>query len=188
MFHLAGLGGEQFVEFGVFREIICKGQADVVEEQQPVDRLGIGNPGKLLRQNVQPLRQYLPVTRRLVEHIDKVAVLQNVFDLRGRKQVFGVLGRPGGDAAPLSEPFSNLGAVRCGLFLPQKKVELVHEIPSRPANRPVDGAGVPYRVLDNENPRLFQVLAQALDVKADKRRLRMSTVVRWLKKFSEPFT
>ena len=36
---------------------------------------------------------------------------------------------------------------------------------------------VPHRILDNEHPRLFQVFAQTLDVKADSR-LRMSTVVR----------
>ena len=168
MFHLAGLGGEQFVEFGVLRKVICKGQNDIVEKQQPVTRLGIGHIGKLLRLNVQPLRQYLPVAGRLVEHIDEVTVLQNVFDLRGGKQVFGVLGRPGGDTAPLSEPFPNLGAVRGGLFLLQQKVELVHEVPGGPADSSVDGDGVPHRVLDNEHSRLFQVLAQAFDVKADK--------------------
>ena len=166
--NLAGLGGEQFIELGVFREVIRKGQDDIVEEQQPVARLGVGHIGKLFRRNVQPLRQYLPVACRLVEHIDEIAVLQDVFDLRGGKQVFGVLGRPGGDAAPFSEPFPNLGAVRGGLFLLQQKVELVHEIPGGPPNGPVDGDGVPHRVLDNEHPRLFQVLAQALDVKADK--------------------
>ncbi len=58
-------------------------------------------------------------------------------------------------------------------------MELVHEIPSRSANGPVDGDGVPHRVLDNEHTRLFQVLAQALDVKADKavRDVRGGTVV-----------
>ena len=131
-------------------------------------RLGVGHIGKLFGRNVQPLRQYLPVACRLVEHIDEVAVLQNVFDLRGGKQVFGVLGRPGGDTAPLAEAFPNLGAVRRSLFLLQQKVELVHEIPGGAPDGPVDGDGVPHRVLDNEHPRLFQVLAQALDVKADK--------------------
>src|SRR5699024_12406238 len=76
-------------------------------------------------------------------------------------------GRRGGDTAPLAEPLPNLSAVCCGLFLLQQKVELVHEIPGRPSNGSVDGNGVPHRVLDNEHPRLFQVLAQALDVKAD---------------------
>ena len=47
-------------------------------------------------------------------------------------------------------------------------MELVHEIPGRPANGTVNGDGVPYRVLDNEHPRLCQLLAQSLDVKADK--------------------
>ena len=47
MFHLAGLGGEQFIEFGVFWEIIRKGQDDFVEKQQPVARLGVGHLGKL---------------------------------------------------------------------------------------------------------------------------------------------
>ncbi len=95
MFHLAGLGGEQFVEFGILWEVIRKGQDDIVEKQQPVARLGVGHIGKLFGRNIQPLRQDLPVARRLVEHIDEVAVLQDIFDLRGGKQVFGVLGRPG---------------------------------------------------------------------------------------------
>ena len=66
----------------------------------------------------QPLRQYLPVACRLVEHIDEVAVFQDVFDFRGGKQVLGVLGRPGGDAAPFSEPFqiSALYAAVCSSF------------------------------------------------------------------------
>ena len=85
MFYLAGLGGEQFVEFSVLREVIRKGQDDIVEEQQPVTRLGIGHIGKLLRRNVQPLRQYLSVACRLVEHIDEIAVFQDVFNLRGGK-------------------------------------------------------------------------------------------------------
>lgn len=71
MFHLAGLGGEQFVEFGILREVICKRQDDIIEEQQPMTRLGVGHIGKLLRRNVQPLRQYLPVARRLVPSVEK---------------------------------------------------------------------------------------------------------------------
>ena len=92
MFHLAGLGGEQFIEFGVFWEIIRKGQDDFVEKQQPVARLGVGHLGKLFWRDVQPLRQDLPVTRCLVEHIDEVDVLQNVFNLRGGKQVLDIEG------------------------------------------------------------------------------------------------
>ena len=130
--------------------------------------LGVGRIGKLFGRNVQQLRRDLPVARRLVEHIDEIAVLQNVFNHRGRKQILGALDRPGGDAAPLAEPLSNLGAVCRRLFLLQQKMELVHEIPGRPTDSLVDGDGIPHRILDNEYPRLFQVLAQALDVKADK--------------------
>ena len=74
MLHLAGLGGEQFVKFGVFREVIREGQDDIVEEQQPVARLGVGHIGKLLRRDTQPLGQNLPVAGGLVEHINEVAV------------------------------------------------------------------------------------------------------------------
>ena len=59
MFHFAGLGGEESIEFGILWEVIRKGQNDIVEEQQPVTRLGIGHIGKLFRRNAQPLRQIL---------------------------------------------------------------------------------------------------------------------------------
>ena len=130
--------------------------------------VGIGHIGKLLRGDVQPIRQDLPVAGGLIEHIDEIAVFQNVLDLRGGKQIFGVLRRPGRHPAPLSEPFPNLGAICRCLFLLQQKVKLVHEIPGGATDGPVDGDGVPHSVLDNEHTGLFQVLAQALDVEADK--------------------
>ena len=46
-------------------------------------------------------------------------------------------------------------------------MELVHEIPCGAPDGPVDGNGVPHRVLDNEHPWFFCVLAQSFDVKAD---------------------
>ena len=92
MFHLAGLGGEQLVKLRVLGEVVRKGQDHIVEEQQPMARLGVGHIGKLFRRNAQPLRQNLAVAGGLVEHIDKIAVLQDVLDLRGGEQVLGVLG------------------------------------------------------------------------------------------------
>ena len=89
MLYLAGPGGEQLVKLGILRKVIRKRQDDVIEEQQPVARLGVGHIGKLFRRNVQPLRQYLPVARSLVEHIDKIAVFQDVFNLRAVQQVVG---------------------------------------------------------------------------------------------------
>ena len=47
-------------------------------------------------------------------------------------------------------------------------MKFVHKIPSGPPNGAVHRDGVPYRVLDNEHPRLFQVLAKPLDIEADK--------------------
>ena len=47
MFHLAGLGGKQFIKLGILREIIRKRQDEIVEEQQPVARLGVGHIGKV---------------------------------------------------------------------------------------------------------------------------------------------
>ncbi len=167
MLHLAGLGGEQLVKLRVLGEVVRKGQDHIVEEQQPVARLGIGHIGKLFRGDVQPLRQDLPVAGGLVEHIDEVAVLQDVLDLRGGEQVLGVLGRPGRHPAPFSKPLPDLRRIGRRLLLLQQKVELIHEIPGGAADGPVDGDCVPHRVLDNEHPRLFQVFAQALDVKAD---------------------
>ena len=168
MFHLAGLGGEQLVKLCILREVIREGQDDIVEEQQPVSRLGVGHIGKLLRRDTQPLRQDLAVAGGLVEHIDEIAVFQDVLDLRGGEQVLGILGGPRRHPAPFSKPFPNLGAVRRGLLLLQQEVELIHEIPGGASDGPVDGDRIPHRVLDNEHPWLFQVFAQALDVKADK--------------------
>ena len=167
MLHLAGLGGEQLVKLRVLGEVVRKGQDHIVEEQQPMARLGIGHIGKLFRRNAQPLRQNLAVAGGLVEHIDEIAVFQDVLDLRGGEQVLGVLGRPGGHPAPFSKPFPDLRRIGRRLLLLQQKVELIHEIPGGAADGPVDGDRIPHRVLDNEHPRLFQVLAQTLDVKAD---------------------
>ena len=84
------------------------------------------------------------------------------------QQIFGVLRRSGRDAAPLSETLPNLRAVCRRLFLLQEQVKFVHEIPGGPSNGAVHRDGVPHRVLDNEHPRLFQILAEALDIEADK--------------------
>ena len=168
MLYLAGLGGEQPVKLRVLGEVVRKGQDHIVEEQKPMARLGIGHIGKLFRRNAQPLRQNLAVAGGLVEHIDEVAVFQDVLNLRGGEQVLGVLGRPGRDAAPFSEPFPDLRRIGRRLLLLQQEVEFVHEIPGGAPDGPVDGDGIPHRVLDDEHTGLFQVLAQALDVKADK--------------------
>ena len=139
-----------------------------MEEQKAAAGVRVGHIGKLLGGDVQPFRHQLAVARGEVQQIDKIAVFQNVFDLRRGKQVLRVLRCPGRDAAPLSETLPDLGAVCRRLFLLQEQVKFVHEIPGGPPNGAVHRDGVPYRVLDNEHPRLFQILAEALDIKADK--------------------
>ena len=132
--YLAGLGGEQLVKLRILREVVRKGQDDIVEEQQPVARFRISHIGKLLRRNAQPLRQNLPVAGDLFEHIDEVVVLQDVLDLRGGEQVLGILGRARRHPAPLAEAFPNFRQIGRGLLLLQQKVELVHEIPGGAAD------------------------------------------------------
>ena len=129
-------------------------------------RLGIGHIGKLFGRSIQPFPSIFRSPSAWLS-IYEVTVFQNVFDLRGEKQIFEILGHPGGDAAALAEPFPNLGTVCCGLLLLQQKVGPVHEIPGRPANGTVGGDGAPHHILNNEPLGIFQVLVLALDVKSD---------------------
>ena len=119
----------------------------------------------MLRGNVQSLRKDATVAGRLIEQANEVAVFQNVFDLRGRKQVFHVLRRPGRDAAPFSEPLPNLAGESRRLFLAQKQMELVAEIPRCLALAAVLGHTAPNLVLDNEHPQLFELFSQLFNIK-----------------------
>ena len=71
----------------------------------------------------------MPVAGCLVEHINEIAVLEDVFDFSAGQQILDVLGDTCGYAAPFSEPLPNLDAVCCGLFLFQQEVELVYIVP-----------------------------------------------------------
>ena len=57
----------------------------------------MGDVRHLLRGDIELLRKDSPVTRRLVEHDDEVAVLKDVLDLPAGKQVLDVLGDAGRD-------------------------------------------------------------------------------------------
>ena len=63
------------------------------------------------------LRQNLPVTARLVEHIHEVGVFKDVLHLAAAQKVFDILRDARGNAAPLSEPLPNLHRIGGGLFL-----------------------------------------------------------------------
>ena len=52
----------------------------------------------------------------LIEKVQEVRVLKDVFYLVGLQQVFDVLGQPRGNAAPFSEALPNLHGIGCRLF------------------------------------------------------------------------
>ena len=76
--------------------------------------------GQLMGGDVQLLGENLPVACRLIEHIDEVAVLQDVGDLRAGQEVLAVLGNSGRHPAPFSEPLPNLYAPTRQLAFRQK--------------------------------------------------------------------
>lgn len=83
------LGGHDTVQLGVLREVVNEGQDRVAVEQQPLALAGVGHIRKLMRRNVELLRQNLPVASGLIEHIDEIAVLKDVLNLAAGQQVVG---------------------------------------------------------------------------------------------------
>jgi hypothetical protein len=71
-------GRKDAVEFKVFREVVNKGQDHVTEKQQPFTFAGVGNVGKLMRADIELLCEDLPITVRLIEHINEVRILKNI--------------------------------------------------------------------------------------------------------------
>ena len=55
--------------------MIDKGDNHIPEKQKPFAGAGMGHIGKLVRGNPQLLRQNLPVSLGLVQHVDKIRVL-----------------------------------------------------------------------------------------------------------------
>ena len=113
----------------------------------------MGHIGKLVRADVELLRQYLPVPGCLIEHIDEVAVLKDVLNLAGGQQVLDILGDAGGDAAPFPKAFPDFHAPTCKFPL-QKQVELIAVVAGGLASRPVDGDTVPHLIVIGNPPLL----------------------------------
>ena len=109
----------------------------------------------------------MPVAGCLVEHINKIAVLEDILDFPAGQQVLDVLCNSCRHTAPFSEPLPNLDAICCGLFLFQQEVELVYIVPGVLFAVAVDGDTVPDLILDDEHTKLFQLLAQLFDVETD---------------------
>lgn len=89
MGNLAGLCREKPVQLRILRKLVLEGQDHILEEQKAAAGVRVGHIGKLLGGDVQPLRHQLAVASRQVQQVDEIAVFQNVFDLRGGKQVVG---------------------------------------------------------------------------------------------------
>ena len=109
----------------------------------------------------------MPVAGCLVEHINEIAVLEDILDFSAGQQILDVLGDACGYAAPFSEPLPDFDAICCGLFLFQQEVELVYIVPGVLFAVAVDGDTVPDLILDDEHPQFFQLFAQLLDVETN---------------------
>ena len=81
-----------------------------------------------MRGNIQLFGQDRTVAGSLVEHIQKVAVLEDIFHLAGGQQILHVLRNAGRDAAPLTEPFPDLHGIGRRLFLAEQQMEFVHVV------------------------------------------------------------
>ena len=75
------LGGHDAVELGILGEPVHKRQNDGTIKKQPFAFTAMGDIGELMGRNIQMLCENLTVARCLVEHIDIVRVLKDVFDL-----------------------------------------------------------------------------------------------------------
>ena len=69
--------------------MIDKWDNHIPKEQKPLAGAGMGHIGKLVRGNPQLLFQNLPVSLRLVQHVNEVRVFKDILDLMGSQQVVG---------------------------------------------------------------------------------------------------
>ena len=148
--------------------MIDEWENDIAVEQQSFTFTGMGNIGQLVGRDVQGVGKNLAVTRRLIQHDDKVRVLEDILNFPAGQQVFHILGDTGRAAAPFSEPLPDFHGIGSGLFLFEEQVELIDIVPGTLAGRAV-GSNTPlYLILNNQHTDFLHLLAQLLDVVADK--------------------
>ena len=144
--------------------MIHKGQNHIPVKQQPFAFARVGHIGELVGRDIQLCRKNLTVPGGLVQHIDKVRVLKDVFHLTAGKQILDVLSNAGGNPAVLPEALPNLHGIGRCLFLLQQQVELVHIVPGGLAGGAVCRDPAPDLILHNEHTQLLELFAQILDV------------------------
>lgn len=98
---------------------------DIAVKEQPFPFAGIGDIGKLVVRDVQCSRKDLAVSGSLIEHINKIRVFKDIFNLSGREQILYVLSNARRDAAVFAESFPDLNAVRRRLLFFEKQVKFV---------------------------------------------------------------
>ena len=138
----------------------------ISKEQKPFAGAGMGHIGKLVRGNFQLLRQNLPVSLGLVQHVDKIRVLKDILNLTGGQQVLYILRQAARYAAPFTESFPDFHAETSGLAF-QKEMELVDIEPGRLMFGAVGSNTVPHGILHNEKADLFQGLTQRFELEAE---------------------
>ena len=72
---LRQLGGHDAIQLQICGEVIDEWEYDIAVEQQSFTFTGMGNIGQLVGRDVQGVGKNLAVTRRLIQHDDKVRVL-----------------------------------------------------------------------------------------------------------------
>lgn len=74
--------------------MIDKWDDNVPEKQKALTGAGMCHIRELVRGDSQLFRQNLPVSLRLVQHINEVAVFKDIFNLTGSQQVLHILRQP----------------------------------------------------------------------------------------------
>jgi len=114
--YLGKFGGHDFVQLKVMREVVHKRQNGIAIEQQALAGAAVGDVGELVGRDVQLLGEDLPVAVSLIEHIHKVAVLEDVRDFGAGQQILAILGQARGNPAPFAETLPDFDAIGCGLL------------------------------------------------------------------------
>ena len=148
--------------------MIDEWENDIAIEQQSFAFTGMGDIGQLVRRDIQGTGENLPVASSLVQHDDKVRVLKDILNFPAGQQVFHILGDTSRATTPLSEPLPDFDRICCRLFLFEEQVELIDIVPGTLAGRAVGGYTAPNLILNNQHTDLLHLLAQLLDVVADK--------------------
>lgn len=113
---LGKFGTHDLVKGSVFRELVTERDNDVAVEQKSFALRTIGYIRKLVVGNGQCFGKNLPVTGCLIEDIDEIGVLKNIFNLTGGEQVFDILCDGGRNTAPFTETLPDFNGVSGGLF------------------------------------------------------------------------